>query len=72
MDKYLPACPKASQVGLITIELTGSTNGSSVETLLETQPIYNMEVTSFGVTAELGFKIAGAQTQLLVVERASR
>jgi hypothetical protein len=65
-DKYLPACPLGSQIGLITVDLTGF-NGS-VETLEETQPIYNMEVTSFGVAAELGFKVAGTQTQLLVVK----
>jgi hypothetical protein len=48
----LPECPLSSQVGLITIE--AYTTGTVPA--LFTVPIYNMEVTSFGTTAELGFK----------------
>jgi hypothetical protein len=64
MDSYLPACPLASQVGLITVDISASGHSLPLE---ETQPIYNMEVTSFGVTAELGFKVVGVLTQLLTV-----
>jgi hypothetical protein len=48
----LSLCPLASQVGLITVEIY------TVNTIPEllTVPIYNMEVTTFGTTAELGFK----------------
>jgi hypothetical protein len=49
------SCPPASQVGTITLDLNFST-GSEVQR--DTFPVYNMEVTSFGVTAELGFKAA--------------
>jgi hypothetical protein len=44
-------CPVASQVGTITVDLITKT-----ETVRSKFPLYNMEVTSFGVTAELGFK----------------
>ncbi len=43
-------CPIGSQVGTITLEIEGETP------LLLTTPLYNMEVTSFGTTAELGYK----------------
>jgi hypothetical protein len=48
----LPDCPKASQVGDLTVGITVGELGYVEETV----PVYNMEVTSFGVTAELGYK----------------
>ncbi len=47
----LPPCPIDSQVGTITLEIFGA---GGLERL--TTPVYNMEVTSFGVTAQLGYK----------------
>jgi hypothetical protein len=44
-------CPPASQVG--TISLTLNASGTPEKT---TFPVYYMEVSSFGVTAELGFR----------------
>jgi hypothetical protein len=44
-------CPPASQVGTITLDITTGT-----APVRETFPLYNMQVTSFGVAAELGFK----------------
>ena len=58
----LPTCPVASQIGQISLDLS-SKQGVPQEF---TYPIYNMEVTSPGVTAELGFRTA-LFTQLLVV-----
>jgi hypothetical protein len=46
-------CPPASQVGTITIDLT---TGPGTSPVRSTFPVYNMEVTSFGTTAELGYK----------------
>jgi hypothetical protein len=58
----LPKCPIASQVGLISFEFQNPNNlgNSGVERFPSqyTVPLYNMEVTSFGTTAELGFKSA--------------
>ena len=51
------SCPPGSAVGKISFEFGGR---------LITVPIYNMEVTSFGVTAELGFLVY-TTTQLLTV-----
>jgi hypothetical protein len=51
-EGLLSQCPLASQVGTITLEIMGST------AVLYTSPLYNMEVTSFGTTAELGYKTA--------------
>jgi hypothetical protein len=48
----LPDCPKASQIGDLTVGITVGGLGYVEETV----PVYNMEVTSFGVTAELGYK----------------
>ncbi|HWY17714.1 MAG TPA: hypothetical protein VNY27_03265 [Solirubrobacteraceae bacterium] len=45
----LPECPVASQVGLLSVEL----NLAQAEQV--TVPVYMMETTSFGVTAELGY-----------------
>ncbi len=47
-----PECPPASQVGQITFTLTAP----SGELLKATTPLFNLETTSFGVTAELGYK----------------
>ncbi len=49
-------CPFASQVGTITFDLTGLNSVGPIQR--DTFPLYNMETTSFGVTAELGFKSA--------------
>jgi hypothetical protein len=56
-------CPPASQVGTISLDLTVEKKNGPVK---DTFPVYNMEVTSFGVAAELGFK-AITLTQDLVV-----
>ncbi len=45
---HLTACPPASAVGTISLDFGGER---------VTVPVYNMQVTSFGVTAELGFLI---------------
>ncbi len=60
----LPQCPIASQVGTISLHLAGGGGNGSAQ---DTVPIYNMEVTSFGVPAELGFKVAGLLTQVLPI-----
>ena len=49
----MPDCPIDSQLGELTIEDTNPTKGGTHQ---ETVPIYNMEVSSFGVAAELGYK----------------
>ncbi|HWX44358.1 MAG TPA: hypothetical protein VNY52_03440, partial [Solirubrobacteraceae bacterium] len=53
----LAACPLASAVGTISFVIGG------VKAVV---PIYNMEVTSFGLTAELAFKYVAATTVLLI------
>jgi hypothetical protein len=60
-------CPPASQVGTITFDLTGLNPAEPVQR--DTVPVYNMETTSFGVTAELGFHSAFITSQLLVSVR---
>lgn len=45
-------CPIASQVGTITVEIT--IDGK--RPLVYTSPLFNMEVASFGIAAELGYK----------------
>jgi hypothetical protein len=55
-------CPPASQVGTISLDLTISSQYGPVK---DTFPLYNMEVTSYGVAAELGFRTI-AFTQTLV------
>jgi hypothetical protein len=55
----IPECPLASQVGLLSVDLMVPGNSGATATLLPvTVPIYNMEVTSPGVTAELGYRTA--------------
>ena len=63
----LPNCPVASQVGRISFECTGCS--SAVTPQRVAVPLYNMEVTSFGVTAELGFKAIAVTQELLVSVR---
>ncbi len=59
-------CPAASQIGTISFDLfKGETLEDSPEKV--TVPLYNMEVTSFGVAAQLGFNAAGVVTQDLDV-----
>lgn len=57
-----PKCPLASQVGQISVDLDAT--GQSEEI---TVPVYSMEVTSPGVTAELGFNLFGIVTQTVPV-----
>jgi hypothetical protein len=51
-EELATRCPLASQVGEISLVITPGENGANTFTF----PVYNMEVTSFGVAAELGFK----------------
>ncbi len=51
----LPSCPIGSQVGLISFEVANA-KAVGLEPAHFTVPLYNMEVTSFGVAAQLGFK----------------
>jgi hypothetical protein len=57
-------CPQASQIGLISFEITNPFKAGGQAQV--TVPLYNMEVTSTGVAAELGFKTATV-TQMLIV-----
>jgi hypothetical protein len=57
-------CPPASQVGTISVDVTIHS-----ESVNERFPVYNMQVTSFGVAAELGFKTAILTQVLPVVVR---
>ncbi|HWX44674.1 MAG TPA: hypothetical protein VNY52_05060 [Solirubrobacteraceae bacterium] len=56
-------CPVASQVGTITLHL----NLSQIPSSEYIFPVYNMEVTSFGTTAMLGFDIGGLLIQELPI-----
>jgi hypothetical protein len=58
-----PECAPASQVGTISFDADISSKEAEEVTL----PLYNMEVTSFGVTAQLGFNYAGSVIQTLNV-----
>ena len=62
----VPACPVASQIGMISFEVANP-NGVSHPPAQITSPVYNMEVTSFGVTAEIGFKVIGGTALVLQV-----
>lgn len=55
-------CQPASQVGVVSVEVTVKT-----KVVTYTFPLYNVETTSFGVTAELGFKEGSLLTQTLPV-----
>jgi hypothetical protein len=59
----LPDCPVASQLGTLSLEISPS-NGTPDQLSV---PVYNMEVTSYGVIAELGYKTI-AFTGLLQVQ----
>jgi hypothetical protein len=61
----LPNCPIASQIGQVSVEIFANPQRPIQSHI--TFPLYNMEVTSFGVAAELGFK-AIILTQVLHVE----
>jgi hypothetical protein len=50
----LADCPKASQLGDLSLELVIPERGGQAFPF--TFPVYNMEVNSFGTTAELGYK----------------
>jgi hypothetical protein len=67
-DGQLPTCPVASQVGQISLEL-GNTRSADLAPVHITVPLYNMEVTSFGVAAQLGFKTQVFTTTLQVSVR---
>jgi hypothetical protein len=56
-----PECIPASQVGTISFEV--HLGGPTFEQV--TLPVYNMEVTSFGVTAQLGFNLLGSVVQVV-------
>ncbi|HWX44731.1 MAG TPA: hypothetical protein VNY52_05355 [Solirubrobacteraceae bacterium] len=60
-----PHCPVASQVGQLSFDVFVNPSGAAPEEV--TIPVFNMEVTSFGVTAEFGFNVAGFLTQTLTV-----
>lgn len=49
---YVPECPIASQVGQLSVEISPLNRAPYQLTV----PVYNMEITSFGTTAELGYK----------------
>jgi hypothetical protein len=59
-------CPVASQVGQISLELQLHSGRPAFK---ETLPVYNMEVTSSGVAAQLGFKTSAFTTILVVRAR---
>ncbi len=61
-----PQCSPASQVGTISFDYFPS-NASITSAEEVSVPLYNMEVSSFGVTAQLGFNIAGNLIQELDV-----
>ncbi len=65
IEGQLPLCPIASQIGQISFELTSLAGHRAHPTV----PLYNMEVTSFGIAAELGFKTQVVTTTLLASVR---
>ena len=64
----VPLCPIASQIGLISFHLINPKGAGSAPAEV-TVPLYNMEVTSFGVTAEFGFRTQVFSQTLLVEAR---
>jgi hypothetical protein len=60
-ERGSPECAPASQVGTISFETHIS--GPVFEHV--TVPLYNMEVTSFGVAAQLGFNVEGTIIEVL-------
>ncbi len=59
-EALMPACPLSSEVGRITLDFGGE---------LATFPIFNMEVSSFGVAAVLGFRVFASPETLIVSVR---
>ena len=53
----IPACPLSSAVGTISFDFGGEK---------VTFPVYNMQVTSFGTTAQLGFRVVAVSVILTV------
>ncbi len=62
----IPDCPVGSQVGQVSVEFFGNVDHPIV--YQGTFPVYNMEVASFGTTAELGFQVGGEFTGISVAE----
>jgi hypothetical protein len=62
IEGEIPECPVASQVGQISLSLNDSSQGL-ITTVV---PVYNMEVTSFGVAAVLAFKTIAFTTLLSI------
>jgi hypothetical protein len=62
-ERGSPQCSPASQVGTISFDV--HTSASEAEEV--TIPLYNMEVSSFGVTAQIGFNYLGSVIQVLNV-----
>jgi hypothetical protein len=65
INEAITECPIASQVGQVTVDLRAG-SGEGAPPFEVTVPVYNMEVTSAGVTAELGFKTVAFTTILTV------
>ncbi|HEY5194244.1 MAG TPA: hypothetical protein VIJ39_10290 [Solirubrobacteraceae bacterium] len=61
-EKKGPLCPAASQIGTLSAHL--AINKTSIKVKI---PVFNMEVTSPGVAAALGFNVAGSVVQTLPV-----
>ncbi len=62
-EGLVTSCPVASQIGTIRLEIFVL----SAKPKLVTFPLYNMEVTNFGTTAEVGYFVAGLFTQIAEV-----
>ncbi|HWY19439.1 MAG TPA: hypothetical protein VNY27_12100 [Solirubrobacteraceae bacterium] len=69
LEKEVPECPVASQVGQVRVAITPSNEGGSGGVRLVTVPLYSMQVASFGVAAELGFRTALFTGLLQIVVR---
>ncbi len=63
VEQAVAQCPIASQVGQISLVLTTGSEGPKTYVF----PVYNLQVSSFGVAAELGFK-ALVFTELIRIE----
>jgi hypothetical protein len=63
IEEGIGQCPVASQVGQISLEIQISEGSPAAKV---TVPIYNMQVTSPGVAAELGFKTVVFTSKLVV------
>ena len=62
-------CPAASQVGTIAFDLDLPLGGAPPTPQRDTFPVYNMQTTSYGVTAELAYKSVYVTGVLLVSVR---